>query len=279
MNTKSKISARIICVTTAAAISLCVIVAQSSVRADCVPPPTGLVSWWPGDGNADDIVRGNNGALQNGATFTAGIGQAFFLTNGGANGFVEVPNAPALNPTGSFSLSAWIFPVADGIGHIIAKWGDAAQWAYQRAYSFHTLSGGRLRFSISDDAHQCKAAFHDFDTPAGVITLNAWNFVVAVYDQSTGTRQIYVNGVKVAQRTDRPIRITNSVADLAIGAQINSPIMSHFPFAGVIDEVALFNRVLSQTEIQLIYNAGSAGMCKSTSMRPGVPQQTGWQRD
>src|ERR1051326_1464477 len=75
MNTKSKISARIICVTTAAAISLCVIVAQSSVRADCVPPPTGLVSWWPGDGNADDIVRGNNGALQNGATFTAGIGR------------------------------------------------------------------------------------------------------------------------------------------------------------------------------------------------------------
>jgi hypothetical protein len=38
--------------------------------------------------------------------------------------------------------------------------------------------------------------------------------------------------------------------------------MLHFPFAGVIDEVALFNRVLSQAEIQSIYNAGSAGMCK-----------------
>src|SRR5207249_3535179 len=32
----------------------------------CAPPPAGLVSWWPGDGNADDIVGGNNGSLQNG---------------------------------------------------------------------------------------------------------------------------------------------------------------------------------------------------------------------
>ena len=40
--------------------------------------PFGLVSWWPGDGNANDVVSGNNGALQNGASFGAGeVGQAF----------------------------------------------------------------------------------------------------------------------------------------------------------------------------------------------------------
>jgi len=273
MKSKSKISAHILRMSAAALIFLCVIVAHSSARAGCVPPPSGLVSWWPGDGNANDIVSGNNGALLNGATFgAAGVGYAFFLSKGDVNACVQVPNSPSLNPTGSFSLNAWIFPVADGIGHIIAKWGDAAEWAYQRAYSFHTLSGGALRFSISDDANQCNASFHDFDTPEGVITLNAWNFVAAVYDQSSGTRQIYVNGVKVAERTDSPITITNSVADLGIGAQVNSPTVLHFPFAGVIDEVALFNRALSQAEIQSIYNAGSAGMCKANSIRPGVPQ-------
>ena len=42
----------------------------------CVDPPSGLVSWWPGDGNASDIVDGNDGALENGATFAAGhVGQ------------------------------------------------------------------------------------------------------------------------------------------------------------------------------------------------------------
>jgi hypothetical protein len=44
----------------------------------CVEPPAGLVSWWPGDGNADDIVNGNEGTLQYGATFAPGkVGQGF----------------------------------------------------------------------------------------------------------------------------------------------------------------------------------------------------------
>src|SRR5207245_1589335 len=34
--------------------------------------PFGLVSWWPGDGNANDVVDGNNGTLLNGAAFGAG---------------------------------------------------------------------------------------------------------------------------------------------------------------------------------------------------------------
>jgi len=39
------------------------------LRQRCVSPPPDLVSWWPGDGNALDIQSGNNGTLQNGATF------------------------------------------------------------------------------------------------------------------------------------------------------------------------------------------------------------------
>src|SRR5262249_44765099 len=31
--------------------------------------PDGIAGWWPGDGNANDIVGGNNGTLQGGATF------------------------------------------------------------------------------------------------------------------------------------------------------------------------------------------------------------------
>ena len=55
----------------------------------CVSPPSNLVSWWPGDGNAGDIVSGNNGALKNGVTFGTGIiGQAFSLN--GVNQFVLV---------------------------------------------------------------------------------------------------------------------------------------------------------------------------------------------
>ncbi|MGA2139973.1 MAG: S8 family serine peptidase, partial [Verrucomicrobiia bacterium] len=44
----------------------------------CVTPPSGLVSWWPGDGSAIDLGSGNNGVLSNGATFAAGeVNQTF----------------------------------------------------------------------------------------------------------------------------------------------------------------------------------------------------------
>ena len=43
-----------------------------------IDPPAGMVSWWPGDGNADDIVDGNPGTLSGDATFAPGkVGQAF----------------------------------------------------------------------------------------------------------------------------------------------------------------------------------------------------------
>ena len=47
-------------------------------QSGCVAAPSGMVSWWPGDGNADDIVDGSPGTLQGGATFAPGmVGQAF----------------------------------------------------------------------------------------------------------------------------------------------------------------------------------------------------------
>src|SRR5437867_10003102 len=65
----------------------------------CVAPPSGMVSWWPGDGNADDIQGGNNGTLQGGATFGTGeVGQGFSLN--GTSAYVSVPDNANLYPSG-----------------------------------------------------------------------------------------------------------------------------------------------------------------------------------
>ena len=57
----------------------------------CAPPPSGLVSWWPGEGNANDIMGNNNGFLQGGMSFTAGeVGQAFNFD--GTSGYVSIPD-------------------------------------------------------------------------------------------------------------------------------------------------------------------------------------------
>ena len=159
----------------------------------------------------------------------------------------------------------WIFPRSDGRHHIVAKWADGGVWLDQRAYSFHTIPGGGLLFAISDNAHQNDGAFHVFQV-SGVLSLFAWNHVAAVYDQTSGKRLIYVNGAEVAQRTDAPIVLTSSIADLGIGVQLNAPGVALETFSGSIDEVGLYNRALSGTEISKIFDAGSAGQCKNFSV-------------
>ena len=43
-----------------------------------IAPPAGMVSWWPGDGNASDIIDGNHGMLSGDAGYAPGmVGQAF----------------------------------------------------------------------------------------------------------------------------------------------------------------------------------------------------------
>jgi hypothetical protein len=84
----------------------------SAAAADCVPPPSGLVAWWPGDGDALDAVGTNHGTLVSAATFAAGqVGQAFSFD--GVDDSVTAGTDEAFNFTGGtadFTIQAWIYP-------------------------------------------------------------------------------------------------------------------------------------------------------------------------
>ncbi|HYQ87677.1 MAG TPA: LamG domain-containing protein [Bacteroidota bacterium] len=228
----------------------------------CTPAPSGLVSWWTGDGNANDRIGGNDGSTVNGAGFASGkVGRAFNFN--GVDQFVRIPGSPSLNPPGSLTIEAWIYPTNDTTANIFAEWGGDYETYNQRAYQLSMFPGGILRFAISDTLHQNDPPFHEFDSPPGVITARAWNHVAGVYDKSTGSRRIYVNAVQVAERIDSPITIYPSTAEITLGAILipgSSTYFSFFP--GKIDEVSFYNRALSEAELRNIYNSGGAGKCR-----------------
>jgi hypothetical protein len=227
----------------------------------CTPPPSGLVSWWPGNRTAVDIVDSNNGTMMNGASFARGkVGKAFMLD--GINDYVRIPHTAKLNPTGSFTVDAWIYPTRDAHATVIGKWGDRYDWHNQRAWVLGIRFGLRVELGISDSVHQNDSLFHFFKTPPGTLKLNSWNHTAGTYDQSTGTRRIYINGIKLAERTDLPIVIHPSVADITIGAELYSSYTPNYFFYGLIDEVSFYNRRLSATEVKDIYQSGAAGKCK-----------------
>ena len=253
----------------------CTTVALALAAPACQPPPAGLVSWWPANGSCHDLVGTNGGAVVGRIGYTNGaVGQAFHFDG---DSYVEFPNSPSLNPAGSFSIECWVFPSHDATGQevLVSKWGDMGDLYNQRSFALALLPGRVVEFSIADPEHQSDHSFQVLDSASGTMTPGTWNHLVAVYDQSEGTRRIYLNGAETAERTDSPITILNSIAPLTLGAWYRSGLGQDYVdsyFTGSLDEVSFYNRALGDVEVQGLYRAGSAGKC-TTPMAPAITTQ------
>ena len=100
----------------------------SQTTPSCVPAPSGLVSWWPGEGNANDVVGGNNGNPTGGITYAAGeVGQAFVFN--GSTSYIPVPASPSLNNIGAsgsgFTIECWIKAPNTSTDGPILEWDSA----------------------------------------------------------------------------------------------------------------------------------------------------------
>jgi hypothetical protein len=252
-------------------------VSEQANLQSCKPTPQNLVSWWRAEGNTSDYYGDNNGSPQNGVVYIDGqVGTSFLFD--GIDDYIHIPTSSSLSPQNSFTIEAWIYPTwsEQDISHknIMSKWGGESNWS--RVYSFLAY-GRKILFAISDPAHENDGEFHTFQTSEDVLTLNAWNYVSAVYEQSSGTRRIYVNGVLAATRIDTPITVSNSMADVTIGA-MRSPSIGEF-FNGQIDEVSFYNRALTSNEIMEIYQAGSSGKCFTTCINQPAGTVSWWRAE
>jgi hypothetical protein len=225
----------------------------------CAAPPPGMVAWYPGDDNAQDIQGGNHGTLQEGVTFVPGkVGSSFGFN--GVNAHVAVPDSPSLRFTDAITIDLWINPSTAtqtyGAG-VVAKtafgFGD---------YAIDFVNGD-LRFFFYDgtpNPHSVSAT--GWLTPAKV---GVWSHIAATYDSSTGELKLYDGGSVIATASvPANTQMGVNTHELSIGSrQLTGAGAYDLSFAGLIDEVELFNRALTQAEVSAIYNAGSAGKCKT----------------
>jgi len=102
------------------------------------------------------------------------------------------------------------------------------------------------------------------------LPLNTRTHLAGTFDGST--IRLYMNGQVIGETTGVSHGPANT-APLLIGAT-SLACNPFFPTGGLIDEVEIFNRALSQAEIQSIYNAGSAGKCKTSPTPTPTPTPT-----
>jgi hypothetical protein len=225
------------------------------IRADCVPLPPGAVSWWRGENNALDSVGANHGTIEAGVTFVPGmVGQAFSFN--GTSGSVVVSDSPSLDVTTEFTLDAWINPASyqndPAQGGIISKVGGVNG---NNGYQFGITAGSSMivcQFNAPGEPWSANFVAVSLPCP---IPINAWTFVACTYDNAT--LKMYVNGRLVGSSFVGPKSVVDSSSTFRISGDDNGNVYFH----GLIDEPEVFNRALTETEIQAIYAASSAGKC------------------
>ena len=203
-------------------------------------PSTGLVaaySFEEGSGSttADVSGQGNPGVIS-GASWSARgkFGNALYFN--GANSWVTINDSPSLDLTNSMTLEAWVYPTStmSGWQAVINK---------EQPGGF----GAAYYLAANSDLNQPELAVYTTDWHklygGPSLSANQWIHLAGTYDGTT--LRLYVNGNQVSSQPQAGgIDVTNGV--LRIGG---NSYWGEF-FQGRIDEVRIYNRALSASEIQ-----------------------------
>jgi len=230
---------------------------------ECVEPPDDMVSWWPLDETsgtiAEDIFNGNDGTHVNGPTFEAGKVDGA-LRFDGVDQYVDAGSDSSLDITGPITIDLWVKPdVINKFQQVVSK-GDFKNTAGEFTYflliatAAVATADGTIRFGIE------LGGAGDFVDSTIPISAGTFTHVAATFDPVSDAVKIYLDGVEKGSGTITGAPPSTPDA-LFIGALKNVGGTLN-QFDGVLDEVEIFDRVLTAGEIKDIFDAGIEGKCK-----------------
>lgn len=163
-----------------------------------------------------------------------------------------------LDVTGDLTVQMWVnfttLPASAGNYVFASKWNESSG-ANERSFKFaYYYTGGqyRFRFHTSDNGVNNTGKYDVFHTlPTGV-----WTHIVAVYTAANGAVEFFVNGVSVGQSTGLHTQLYNGTANFTIG--YNADLGPSY-VDGLIDEVQVYARALTEVDIAAAYQQECAG--------------------
>jgi len=201
----------------------------------------GLQAYYPFNGNANDESGNGNHGTPDGAGLV--VDRHGDLTGAydfdGLDDHIDVPNAASLNGMTEMTLSSWIKTTSDGV--ILAKGNSTAggQWQYSQTVA---LGSGRvIAFYFAGAAHLSAVGSANVDD-------GEWHSVISTIKNNVEAKT-YVDGVLVG--TGTPSIFSWNLSDttpLVIGGRNDGTQY----FDGQIDDIRIYDRILSQNEINIL---------------------------
>lgn len=217
----------------------------------------GLFAYWPfeegaGTRTEDASFSSNTATLVNGATWTTGKnGKA--INFDGNNDYLTIGNVGG--DSANLTVSAWVYArdlngITAGINTIISK--EDPTGGYVLRVGDSGIDPARVQWVVGDGAQQKLNA----NAVTGLLALNTWYYIAATYN-SSGSQKIYINGVLNAQQSIASGVLAPSVNNLEIGLSAGD---TGRVWNGIIDDVRIYYRELSATEIYNLYKGSKASI-------------------
>ena len=222
---------------------------------NCVTPPSGLISWWRGESNADDAKSLYNGTASANVTYAAAKVGSGFVFDGTSSVDMGVVTGTQLDAAASdFTVEFWLKTSSDtsaGLGEFVVGDGGAGQApGYRVIYNPSNNPMHQLRFRVADTTSATLLE-------TGAVNDGNWHHFAFV--RSTTSLIAYEDG---AQISGSPVTTAvTSIASLSryeLGARAD---LNDSFFTGDLDEVSVYNRALTAAEVSSIFAAGSDGKC------------------
>lgn len=216
-------------------------------------PTSGLIAWWPFNGNAnDESGNGNNGSIVGNTSITTdrfGNPNTAYSFDGNGD-YIDCGNAPSVNITGSLTISAWIYAsdLTTTRGILTKSPLPPVDDAYQLVAGAYVLSD--LNFLNSD---------YGYIVP----TLN-WVHVVSVFDSISQTISLYTDGTLDTTISVSFSSIGTSADNLCLGTH-RPTFTTNWSWSGKLDDMAIWNRPLTPIEITALYLGSNVGIIDKNS--------------
>ena len=211
---------------------------EATITTQAASQPVGLVAAYAFDEGTGNIVsdasgNGHTGSITGATWVVSGrFGQA--LSFNGTSDWITIADANDLDPTTGMTVSAWVNP------NVLSSW---------RTVIIKERPNGLSYALYGHDNAPRPAAYvntggADTSAPgASGLSADTWTHLAATYDGAG--LQLYVNGNQVSSQAVAGIPVA-SASPLRIGG---NSVWGEY-FAGLIDEVRVYNRALSAAEIQ-----------------------------
>jgi hypothetical protein len=246
----------------------------SGIETPVVPPIDNMIAYWQMDEGSGSIVSDSSGNEHTGtvyeASWTSGI-SSNALSFDGINDYVAISYDSDFAYTigqDDLTLSAWVYPHSKDSSESGAIYSDRAVGNDVVAVSMKVSSG---MFNVGG----WSPTSDSYTVQASVPANNKWYLMTAVFDSSEV--KLYIDGTLKSSASLSGVSLTNGGTGMMLGKHQGGSWSNYFD--GIIDDVRIYNKALSSSEVAALCNPAELTVIYSENLdsNPGWIAEGQWE--